>query len=128
MNVYVNENFYKSELRIINNRRRREAELKRHILIFAVSFIAIIILLSLSFSLKSVASSKDDVVLYKFYDSVEIESGDTLMSISNKYYGNGFDSVDSFMKEIMYINGINENSILISGNYLVIPFYDTYLG
>ena len=112
-----------SEQRIINNRTRRERELKRRILIFTFSLILFIIAAILTFSIKSVASDGSEAPLYKHYVSVQIEAGDSVYDLAREYYSEGYDSYDSLMDEIIFINNLSDESVLKTGNYLVIPTY-----
>jgi len=120
--------FEYSEMRIINNRKRREKELKRHIIIFMLSVFLFGILVALLFSTKSIAADGSEKVLYKHYKSVEISSGDSIYSIASEYYSDEYESVNKLASEIMFINNINESSVLFAGNFLIVPYYDTYNG
>lgn len=115
-----------SEQRIINNRAKRNKELLRNVVLFFVSLILFILLSVLLLSSKSVASDGSEEILYKYYTSVQIVAGDTLTSISNDYSSKGFKSNDEFIKEVMYINNLEEDSIIYAGQNLVIPYYDVY--
>ena len=120
MNGYLNE-IDKSEIRIMNNRIRRNRELKRHILLFSLSLILMIFLSFIFFSTKSVAASEEEKV-YKCYMSVQIESGDTLSSLTEEYMTPEYSS-KKFMEEIRYINNLEEDDLLVAGSFIIIPCY-----
>ncbi len=111
-----------SEYRILNNRMKRAVELRRHIILVSLVLISLIFVLTI-FSVKSNASEDPDSVEYKHYLSVEIMPGDSISSIADEYMSSGYSSVDSLVNEILYVNNLNETTVLISGNYLIVPVY-----
>lgn len=122
------ERFNYSELRIRNNRARRIKELKRNILIFVFTLFLFIVLAITFFSITGSASDGSEETLYKYYKSVEIKPGDTLSALSCEYMSNGYNTEKDLIMDIMYINNIDFSDSLISGCYLIIPYYDTYKG
>ena len=111
-----------SEYRILNNRMRRVAELKRNLFLTGLVLILFILFLSI-FSVKSNASEDPDSKEYKHYLTVEILPGDSVYSIAEEYLSNGYSSIDSLVNEILYVNNLSETTVLISGNYLIVPVY-----
>lgn len=126
MSTRVSSTLSYSEQRIINNRIRRNRELKRHIIILIISIILFFSLILFFNTVKSIASDGNDEVLYKYYTSVQITSGDTLTSLSGKYAAKGFDSNKDFIDEVIYINNLDENATIYSGQCLVVPYFDVY--
>jgi cell division protein YceG involved in septum cleavage len=112
-----------SEYRILNNRLKRAAELRRHIILVSLVLISSLIFVLTIFSVKSNASEDPDSIEYKHYLSVEIMPGDSISSIADEYMSSGYSSVDSLVNEILYVNNLNETTVLISGNYLIVPVY-----
>ena len=125
MEASINSRNYNSELRIYNNRLRRNRELKRHIFVFALSIVLFLAMLFLFSTSKSVASNKEDQILYKHFDSIQIKAGDTLTTLAEQYVCEGSNTVSSFIKEVRYINNLDEDDVLISGNYIIVPYYST---
>ncbi len=117
----ININSY-SEYRILNNRLRRVAELKRNFILTGLILILLILFLTI-FSVKSNASEDPESKEYKHYLTVEILPGDSVYSIADEYMSNGYSSVNSLISEILYINNLSETTVLISGNYLIVPVY-----
>ena len=118
--------FEYSERRIVRNRRRRNRQLKQRLLISALVISLFIILAFFLYSSKSLASNSEP--LYKYYKSVQIHSGDTLYDLSSEYVNPSMNDVDSFIAEVRYINNLDEDSCLYEGNYIIVPYYDTYAG
>ncbi|MCR5278839.1 MAG: LysM peptidoglycan-binding domain-containing protein [Lachnospiraceae bacterium] len=110
----------RTEQLIINSKRRRNRELQRHITILVLTFVLIIIMTVLFFGTKSMAAGNRTTC--KCYASVQIEPGDTLYGLADRYYSSEFKSVDRMVKEIMSINNMN-NDVVISGLYIIIPYY-----
>lgn len=109
-------------------KKRRNRELRRNILLTAFTVILFVSLAVLFFSTKSEASSQGCEELYKHYKSIQISSGDTLYSLSAEYVNEDFNNRDSFIKEVRYINNLEEDAVLYAGCYIVIPYYDTIHG
>lgn len=122
------ERFNYSELRIRNNRANRIKELKRNVFIFVISLILFIILAITFFSISGNASDGSEVTLYKYYKSIEIQPGDTITSLSNIYISDGYESSNDLAMDIMFINNIDRNTVLKSGCYIIVPYYDIYKG
>ncbi len=111
-----------SEYRVLNNKMKRVAELKRNLFLTGLVLILFILFLTI-FSVKSNASEDPDSKEYKHYLTVEIMPGDSVYSIAEEYLSNGYSSIDSLIYEILYVNNLSENTVLISGNYLIVPVY-----
>ena len=73
--------------------------------------------------MKTLASSEKDVSSYhKYYESIRVESGDTLWTIADEYI-DGFNlSKTDYIAEVCQINQISEDEIH-AGDYIVVPYY-----
>lgn len=111
-----------SELRIRNNRIKRERELKRNIFLFILSIITLFGLLFLITTVKSVASTGE--TKYKYYTDVTVKRGDSLSGIVLSYVDDEH-SYDDIMKEVVFMNNIEDENSIKAGTVLVIPYYDT---
>ena len=101
---------------------KRVAELKRNLFLTGLVLILFVLFLTI-FSVKSNASEDPDSKEYKHYVTVEILPGDSVYSIAEEYLSNGYSSIDSLVNEILYVNNLSETTVLISGNYLIVPVY-----
>ena len=126
MNSSSLSGFEYSERRIINNRRRRNKQLKQRLLISAFVVSLFVILLFFLMSTKSMADNKEP--LFKYYKSIQVQPGDTLYDLSQEYVNTEMNDVDSFIDEVRYINNLEEDSCLYEGNYIVVPYYATFAG
>ena len=125
-NYYEDYNYME---RVENERVKRMARVKQvriQKLILAVA-IFITILICTIFSLKAFvyASDKTTDKGTKMYKSVVIYCGDTVTSIAEEYFPtSSYESADKLIGEIKSINHISEDTSLIPGNYLVVPYYN----
>lgn len=112
------------EIKIRRNKIRRQRQLRRRIVL--VSAIIILSLCSVfgftSFMTKA-QEKNNEPIKAKCFSSVMIEYGSTLSDIAAKYCDDEmYDSRDSYIKEVMFINHMNDTSIK-AGNYIIVPYY-----
>ena len=67
---------------------------------------------------------EEDPVSFKYYKSIEIEDGDTLWGIAEKYMSNEYDSVQEYIAELKEINQLVTDDIQ-SANYLTVVYFDS---
>ncbi|NLL76752.1 MAG: LysM peptidoglycan-binding domain-containing protein [Clostridiales bacterium] len=114
----------KSERRIQKNKLRRKKERRKHLFLFTMTFFLVI---TLSFGVNaflSNAKSKTDDIEYKYYKSIIIQRGDTLMSIASANIDENYTSLEAYVNELIKINGLRDDRI-VAGNYLIIPYYSS---
>ena len=121
MNATSVNRFEYSERRIINNRNRRNKQLKQRLLVSALVFVLFIVLAFVLLSTKSMASN--DEPLFKYYKSVQIKGGDTLYDLSLEYVNPSMNDTESFIEEVKYINNLEDDYHLYEGNYIIVPYY-----
>lgn len=97
--------------------------------IFGVSAVLIIIGCSFgfgSFFSSAHGSAEEEPVEYKYYKSIEIQEGDTLWSIAERYMGSEYESVYDYMDELAEVNHIKASELdnLRKGDYLMITYYE----
>lgn len=118
--------YSKSELRIINNKIRRERQLVAHIIIFIASIILFFAILFVVGNIKSMASDGSEEVLYKYYTNVKVNPGESLYDIADRYVDNNKLTLDRFIQEVVYINNLESPDKIYSGTCLMVPYYDVY--
>ena len=113
------------ELRNYKRKLRRQKELRRK-LFLAILSVCIILTCVLSYSaLISNASAECDDISYKYFTSIEVESGDTLWSIAKEYKDEKFyDSTKDYVDEVVQMNHLSSTQIT-AGQFLIIPYYST---
>lgn len=126
--LYNNPRYFSaSEVRIRNNKSRRQKIVRRQ---YAVLTLVLSIILFLAifnvYSLRSAAQSENYTPEYKYYKSMTVHSGDSLWSIASETFSpDHYKDVDAYISEICKINSINSDSVLYSGESLVVPYYST---
>lgn len=112
-----------SELRIRNNRIRRTRQLRRNMIMFFLTIVLVICLSVIFFSFKTKAQSHEEEVLYKYYKSIMVSEGDSLWKYAQMYGDNQYyDSYEDYMQEVMNMNSLEDDTI-ITGQYLILPYY-----
>ncbi len=116
---------YKSDIRRLRNRRRRQRQLKRNL---TLGIVTCILIASLSIAFGSIlvhAQSRDAATLYKYYTSVEVQSGETLWSIAQaKLDSVHYADAQTYIREVMEINHLADEKI-VTGQYLIVPYYSS---
>jgi len=124
---YANYNYME---RIEEQRYRRMSRIKevRRNKIYLTIGLFITILLIMIFSIKAFVYANDNTINndgVKMYRSQVIYCGDSVEKIAHdNYIKAGYSTSSSYEKEIRSINHLSDNSILIPGNYIVVPYYN----
>ena len=96
------------------------------VLLFAAAFMGIALLSMLFGAIRTQAAPAEPA--YKYYTSVQIQSGDTLWSIADLYMTEEYASIDAYIDEVCSINHIAADDTIHAGQYLTVPYYsDVYL-
>ena len=100
---------------------------RKKIAVVFVFTLCLISALAITFgSFLSKAKSKEpEVTYYKYYTNIEIQPGDTLWSLAENYMCENYEARDAYIKEVKEINSLNEDCEIISGQYLIMPYYST---
>ena len=104
------------------SKRRRQVDLKR---LFLAVFAAVIVAGLSVFAGSELVDAHDtkDVVICKYYKSIEIEEGDSLWSIAKEYMTEDYNSIYEYINEVMEMNNLESEQIQ-EGQYLTIVYYD----
>lgn len=90
---------------------------KKAVLLMICSVLFLALILFVSIKADGGAAPK-----YKYFKSIEIQSGDTLWSIAEEYMSDDYASAADYIREVKYINNMEGNQIT-TGKYLVVPYY-----
>ena len=113
----------RSERRIRRNRERRARQLRRKMFLFIAAVLLGGILALIGNVIFSRAKDSNETVTYKYYQSYQINAGDTLTSIAQTYTDEEINSVSSYIKEVKQMNHLSDEDLLQAGDYLIIPYY-----
>lgn len=88
--------------------------------------IAVVIMLASSFfgmDLMNVQAEEPSKSSYqKYYTSIEIQSGDSLWIIAERYKANSGKSTEELVEELKRMNALG-GDIIHAGHYLTVPYY-----
>ena len=103
---------------------RRVAILKRRVLISMMTLTLLImgVLIGSNLLDSSKSEAENSKEIYKYYTSIQVESGDTLWSIADKYASSEFSNKDEYMKELVALNKLSDTTIH-TGQYLTVSYY-----
>ena len=102
--------------------RRKRQQRIRGIVSISALIVSIIIVFSV-FGMSTNARSIHDHPEYKYFMSYELEYGDSLWTIASTYADDHYVSIEEYIDEVCIINSISEESSLIAGTNLIIPYY-----
>lgn len=85
-------------------------------------FLSLLVIMVIVFSLTKVNAANDKLHEHKYYISIQINTGDTLTSIANRYITDEYSSTGDYIKEVKKINNLGDDTI-IAGNYIIVPVY-----
>jgi len=106
-------------------RQQREKKVKRQrFIIFFTVFAVVLFIAIVSISYFAYANDQpESVECAKYYKSIMVYQGDTLDSIADQYITDEYPSKEQYIYEVSCINALSDDTELIAGNYLIIPYY-----
>lgn len=119
----------KWDVRIRDNKKKRNAEIRKHIfqLIFAAGFICIV-LFFINSMISEAGDAKEEDISVKCYKNICVEQGETLTSIARTYADEvHYETIDSYIQEVVYMNHLKSADDISAGFYLIIPYYSNEL-
>ena len=104
------------------NRHRRAVVRDERIVLGATLVLAAVLVIGffLTGSIRTEAAPSE--ILSKYYTSIQIEQGDTLWGIADRYMTDEYKDRDAYIREICEMNRISEDEIH-AGQYLTVPYY-----
>lgn len=104
------------------SKRRRQVDLHR---LFLAVMAAVIVAGFSMFAGTGFVDAHDtnEVVMCKYYKSIEITSGETLWSIAKENMTEEYTSVYEYIEEVMEMNNLESDQIH-EGQYLTVAYYD----
>lgn len=102
--------------------RRKKQQRIRGIITISALIMCIIIVFIVS-GLSTNARSVNDHPEYKYFMSYELKYGDTLWLLASTHIDEHYDSIEDYIEELCIINSISEETPLITGTNLILPYY-----
>ena len=126
--LYNDPRYYsKSEVRIRNNKVRRQRIFRRQLILlgFSVALVLFIVFFLLS-SFLSGAQSDEYEPEFKYYKTITVHADETLWDIAcTNINADHYSNVNAYMNEICNINSLRDSSSLNAGESLIIPYYSS---
>lgn len=121
---YMRTEDLRSERRIRRNRARRQREMMKNFLIFAMTICLVVTCSVVLSGFRSNAKDDSAEVSYKYYKSIVVSGNDTLWSIAEEHMdADHYDSINDYINEVKAMNSLCDDSIRY-GTHLIIPYYD----
>lgn len=108
------------------NIRNRRKYIHQLLGLAALTIVLTVVIALFGNGFKSRSSASTEVQTYKYYTSIEIQSGDTLTKIAQEHMEYYPGTLKDYINEVKYMNAMS-NDTIYSGTYLYIPYYSTEL-
>lgn len=112
------------ELRIYKRQLRRRRQLQRRI-VTMLATICVIAFCAVSYhGIRSLASSGEDQLKFKYYTQVTVAYGETLWDLSDDYIDyDEYKDKKEYIAEVQSINHLTEEDSIRAGQTLIVPYY-----
>lgn len=119
----------KWDARILNNKKRRNAEIRRNVFLLILTAVLIcIFFLWINSAILEAGMAKERELSFKYYKNICIGEDETLTSIARIYADKEhYKSHDSYIREVVYMNHLENADDICAGAYLIIPYYSNIL-
>ena len=112
------------ELRLYKRQLRRKQQIRRRIFTM-IATICVIVFCAVSYhGIRSLASSGDDQLKFKYYTQVTVAYGETLWDLSDDYIDyEEYKDKTEYVEEVQSINHLVEEDTIRAGQTLIVPYY-----
>ena len=112
------------ELRLYKRQLRRKQQIRRKIFTM-IATICVIVFCAVSYhGIRSLASSGDDQLKFKYYTQVTVAYGETLWDLSDDYIDyEEYKDKTEYIEEVQSINHLVEEDTIRAGQTLIVPYY-----
>lgn len=114
-----------SDMRTVTRRAQRQRELKVKFTVISIGTLILVFLLGLTFGsiLSRAGEEGSSANRCKYYANIEIQPGDTLWDLADNYMDENYKSKEAYIKEVIRVNALSSENQIVSGQYLVMPYY-----
>lgn len=111
------------DLKNYQRKLRRQREIRRRSVLAGIA-VVLVMLFTLSYrALLTHANTELENVSYKYYTSVQVEPGDTLWVLADRYADDEhYASREQYITEVMNMNHLT-GEYICAGDYLIVPYY-----
>ncbi len=114
--------------RNIHSKKTRRSY-KMHTCIAAAAAFVLILVMTICFTGRQAKAGNLDTPetdgSAKYYTSYQVQSGDTLWTIAEKYNSTEIQSTQSYVEEVCRINHLSDANQIYAGNKICIPYYQS---
>ena len=112
------------ELRLYKRQLRKKQQIRRRIFTM-IATICMIVFCAVSYhGIRSLASSGDDQLKFKYYTQVTVAYGETLWDLSDDYIDyEEYKDKTEYVEEVQSINHLVEEDTIRAGQTLIVPYY-----
>ncbi len=117
--------FYRQKKRQERLEAKRRAAVRRRIRTIATVFTFAFLFITVISANAVIAKAGEgyEKNYEKYYSSVMVERGETVLQIASEHMTPGYDAVEELVDEIAFINGLDETYTIKSGTVLMVPYY-----
>ena len=95
------------------------------VLVFTVCLVIILAVAFGSFLSKAEQKKASADTFYKYYTNIEVQPGDTLWTLADAYLDENYASKDAYIQEVCELNSLGSDGRIVSGEFLLMPYYST---
>ena len=112
------------ELRLYKRQLRRKQQIRRRIF-GMIATICVIVFCAVSYQgIRSLASSGEDQLKFKYYTQVTVAYGESLWDLSDEYIDyEEYKNKTEYIEEVQSINHLAEEDSIRAGQTLIVPYY-----
>lgn len=112
------------ELRLYKRQLRRKQQIRRRVFTM-ITTICVIVFCAVSYQgIRSLASSGEDQLKFKYYTQVTVAYGETLWDLSDDYIDyDEYKNKKEYIAEVQSINHLTEEDSIRAGQTLIVPYY-----
>ena len=112
------------ELRLYKRQLRRKQQIRRRVFTM-ITTICVIVFCAVSYQgIRSLASSGEEQLKFKYYTQVTVAYGETLWDLSENYIDYAeYKDKNEYIEEVQSINHLAEEDSIRAGQTLIVPYY-----
>ena len=112
------------ELRLYKRQLRRKQQIRRRVFTM-ITTICVIVFCAVSYQgIRSLASSGEEQLKFKYYTQVTVAYGETLWDLSDDYINyDEYKNKKEYIAEVQSINHLTEEDSIRAGQTLIVPYY-----